>query len=45
MSKVLRLDIIFKLSDSFSGDLNEALMEIIEYRKNNNIPRIEALRG
>ncbi len=35
--KAVRLNVLFKLPDDFSGGLNEAIEEIIKYRKNRKL--------
>jgi len=39
--KVLRLDMAFKLPDDFSGDFNDALMEIVKYRKSRDLTTLK----
>ena len=36
--KVAHINIFFELPEDFKGDYNDILLEVIKYRKNNNLP-------
>jgi hypothetical protein len=41
--KVLAMNLYFLLDDNFNGNFNDALLEIVKYRKQNNKPDYQVL--
>lgn len=38
--KVLQMNIYFELPEDFKGDYNDAILEYVKYRQDNNKPKI-----